>query len=263
MRYLKTKSVFEHSLNTYDESEQWLKDIFLELEDDDYNVSITNSKDRFHSSAAMCRTYDVTIHREKSFKLSDIFETILTSESYMNADGWIINHVRFRTTINKWFSLNRSDIQILKNLDILIKEIHDINYIEISFKMDPTSTVVKESIDPEVKSNLNDILLELEDIGLRIHIEDSIHNKISIIIESLNGFNLDENIYSSLYHLDSYLKEVGYKLRFIQINAKDKDSIRQRQLDSADDLDDLKRLTGVFGYNDFSYINLKYIITWK
>ena len=126
----------------------------------------------------------------------------------------------------------------------------------------PTSDAVKESIDPEVKSNLNDILLELEDIGLRIHIEDSIHNKISILIESLNGFNLDENIYSSLYHLDSYLKEVGYKLRFIQIiNVKDKDSIRQ--LDSADDLDDLKRLTGVFGYNNFSYINLKYIITWK
>ena len=131
----------------------------------------------------------------------------------------------------------------------------------------PTSDAVKESIDPEVKSNLNDILLELEDIGLRIHIEDSIHNKISIRLKAglipfrRNGFNLDENIYSSLYHLDSYLKEVGYKLRFIQINAKDKDSIRQ--LDSADDLDDLKRLTGVFGYNNFSYINLKYIITRK
>jgi len=130
MRYLKSYKIFESS----DESEQWLKDIFLELEDEGYNINIKNSKGNFHSSAAMCSTYDVTISREKSFKLPDIFEIILTSESYMKDDGWYVNRVRFRSIHNKWFSLDKRDINKLRDINILRKEIHEITYIEIEFK---------------------------------------------------------------------------------------------------------------------------------
>lgn len=130
MRYLKSYKIFESS----DESEQWLKDIFLELEDEGYNINIKNSKGNFHSSAAMCSTYDVTISREKSFKLSDIFEIILTAESYMKDDGWYVNRVRFRSIHNIWFSLDKRDINKLRDINILRKEIHEITYIEIEFK---------------------------------------------------------------------------------------------------------------------------------
>jgi hypothetical protein len=130
MRYLKSYKIFESS----DESEQWLKDIFLELEDEGYNINIKNSKGNFHSSAAMCSTYDVTISREKSFKLPDIFEIILTAESYMKDDGWYVNRVRFRSIHNKWFSLDKRDINKLRDINILRKEIHEITYIEIEFK---------------------------------------------------------------------------------------------------------------------------------
>lgn len=130
MRYLKSYKIFESS----DESEQWLKDIFLELEDEGYNINIKNSKGNFHSSAAMCSTYDVTISRDKSFKLPDIFEIILTAESYMKDDGWYVNRVRFRSIHNKWFSLDKRDINKLRDINILRKEIHEITYIEIEFK---------------------------------------------------------------------------------------------------------------------------------
>lgn len=130
MRYLKSYKIFESS----DESEQWLKDIFLELEDEGYNINIKNSKGNFHSSAAMCSTYDVTISREKSFKLPDIFEIILTAESYMKDDGWYVNRVRFRSIHNKWFSLDERDINKLRDINILRKEIHEITYIKIEFK---------------------------------------------------------------------------------------------------------------------------------
>jgi hypothetical protein len=138
MKYLNTYKLFE----SYDESEQWLKEIFLELEDEGYNISIKNSKANFHSSIAMCRTYNVTIDvyksksGRKSFKLSDIFEYILTAESYMEDDGWYVNELRFRSLRPiKWFSLNENDVEKLKDVENLKKEVLDITYLEIEFKM--------------------------------------------------------------------------------------------------------------------------------
>jgi hypothetical protein len=125
---------------------KYLKDIFLELEDMDFNVRIQNSLDNFHSSARFCADYKVTICN-KVFKLSDIFELILTSESYMDANGWFIKSIRFRTYNGdasnneyhlkdvEWFVLNNDDIQKLKNPDNLRKEVHDINYLQIEFKL--------------------------------------------------------------------------------------------------------------------------------
>jgi hypothetical protein len=74
--------------------------------------------------------------------LPDIFEIILTAESYMKDDGWYVNRVRFRTNKNdgirsrpdEWFSLDKRDINKLRDINNLRKEIHEITYIEIEFK---------------------------------------------------------------------------------------------------------------------------------
>jgi hypothetical protein len=131
MRYLKR---FNEST---DISEQWLKDIFLELEDNDFKVIIT--KNNFQSKSLPIRSYDIHINKNqsetiRSFKLSDVFETILTSESYMKDGGWFINSIRFCTNKNEWFSLNSEDIDKLKDINNLRKEVLYINYLVIEFK---------------------------------------------------------------------------------------------------------------------------------
>lgn len=149
--HLKSYKIFEYSSEYI---KDYLNDIFLELEDEGYDVSIKDSTSNFHSSAANCRDYKVIIsslysglpgnfptptdvtykNSSKIFKLSDIFDLVLTTDSYMNDNGWSIYDIRFRTPLNEWFTLNKSDIEKLKNPESLKKEIHDINYIELTFK---------------------------------------------------------------------------------------------------------------------------------
>jgi hypothetical protein len=135
MKYLKSyNKLFE---STYEEIEQYLKDIFLELQDVGFNVRIKNSTGKLPKFLV---EYTVTLSN-KVFKLSDIFELILTSESYMNDNDWFIRSIKFRTYDgndrfkNEWFTLNHDDIQKLKNPDNLRKEVTDINYLEIEFKL--------------------------------------------------------------------------------------------------------------------------------
>ena len=151
MKHIKTYKLFESSS---EDIKQYLSDIFLELEDEGYDVSIKDSTSNFHSSAAMGREYRVIIssaysglpgnhpipdnitykNSGKSFKLSDIFDLILTTDSYMNDNGWSIYDIRFRTPENDWFTLIKSDIEKLRDPEILKKEIHSINYVELTFK---------------------------------------------------------------------------------------------------------------------------------
>lgn len=133
MRYLKR---FNEST---DISEQWLKDIFLELEDNDFKVSIAKNNWSSQSKPLPRMSYDIHISKTqsetiRSFKLSDVFETILTSESYMKDDGWFINSIRFCTNKNEWFSLNSEDIDKLKDINNLRKEVLYITYLVIEFK---------------------------------------------------------------------------------------------------------------------------------
>ena len=87
-------------------------------------INIANILLRFSAAAYVIR----------SFKLSDVFETILTSESYMKDDGWFINSIRFCTNKNEWFSLNSEDIDKLKDINNLRKEVLYITYLVIEFK---------------------------------------------------------------------------------------------------------------------------------
>jgi len=124
---------------------RYLSDIFLELEDEGYDVIIKNNNN-FHNTARSIAFYTVNIYG-KTFKLKDIFELLLTSDDYMTENGWYLHSMRFRrvgrNTIQwkglvvngsqSWFSLNYNDIIKLKEGDIN-KEVLDIDYIEIEFK---------------------------------------------------------------------------------------------------------------------------------
>jgi len=134
MKYLKR---FNESVNM----NQYLSDIFLELEDEGYKVIVDNN-DNFHSSASVIAYHKVIIHG-KTFKLKDIFEVILSADDYMSDNKGYINSMRFRTWVSgsngisgsvpEWFSLNYTDIEKLKAGEIS-KEVLDIDYIEIEFK---------------------------------------------------------------------------------------------------------------------------------
>jgi hypothetical protein len=106
MRYLQSKSVFENWQNVSTKSEvldiiEYLRDIFLEVEDDGFNVDI----DTLTSLYNWGHVYAVTIYKSESplvsspdesirFKIKDVLETILTSESYMKSLGYKINHIQ-------------------------------------------------------------------------------------------------------------------------------------------------------------------------
>jgi len=127
-----------------------------------------------------------------------------------------------------------------------------------------------EKVDVEITDYLQDIFLELQDKGLYMHIQDSTHLKyvshLSVMISTIDmvywsnktakPFDITDDVWASLEHIDGYLTDMGYKLDYISFDASDSDDISQK--DSADDLDDLKRLIGVSGYNSFHSITLKY-----
>lgn len=127
-----------------------------------------------------------------------------------------------------------------------------------------------EKVDTEITDYLKDIFLELQDKGLYLHIQDSTHLKyvshLSLMISTIDmvywsnkaakPFDITDDVWASLEHVDGYLNDMGYQLHFIQFVSDDSQCILQK--DSADDLEDLKRLVGVFGYNSFQSITLKY-----
>lgn len=100
MRYLKSKSVFENSKSD-EYVKDYLRDIFLEVEDDGFNVDIDVSTSLYNWE----NVYTVMIYKSESplnsstdesyrFKIKDVLETILTSESYMKTLGYKLNYIK-------------------------------------------------------------------------------------------------------------------------------------------------------------------------
>lgn len=99
MRYLKSRSVFENSKSEEVlDIKDYLRDIFLEVEDDGFNVDIDVSTSLYNWE----NVYTVMIYKGESplssstdesyrFKIKDVLETILTSESYMKTLGYKLN----------------------------------------------------------------------------------------------------------------------------------------------------------------------------
>jgi len=147
MKHLKNYKLFESSV---EEIKEYLFDIFLELEDKGYDVSIKEtissnplSAPRFRPTPQIktLQLHINSVNARKTFKLVVIFDLILTSDSYMNDNGWFLDHIAFRRTSPSggrigecFFSLNKSDIENLKNPENLKKEINPINYAVLTFR---------------------------------------------------------------------------------------------------------------------------------
>jgi hypothetical protein len=119
-----------HQLNESSEEEitDYLKNIFLELEDMGFNVDIEKSKSFYNKG----RVYSVLIYKseiplasspDKSirFRIKDALETILTADSYMTGEDYRISHIESQEVFpkNKYltiaFGVGGYDQSILTN----------------------------------------------------------------------------------------------------------------------------------------------------
>ena len=124
----------------------------------------------------------------------------------------------------------------------------------------------------EIRSNIKDILLDIEDKGIYTNVYLDIWKKAIMLNEatilisnidlenisssSMNPFTIDNDFFTTLEHLNSYLDSEDYRLSTISFRAKDQDGLIQN--DGCDDLDELKRLIEVWSYDSFESIKLKY-----
>lgn len=126
----------------------------------------------------------------------------------------------------------------------------------------------ESTLNIDIKNHLEDILVELEDLGIYTYIEDSVHNKLNILVSDSpnaggitvtgNTFDMTEDVLTCLNHLTDYLKDVGYKISYIPFKCLQSNEEGIDFYDSADNIEDLKRIVNVFGYGRFKYITLKY-----
>jgi len=97
MIYLKKYKTFENifsdyakEINEYESIKDYLKDIFLELEDEGFDIDIEGRWLRT-SEFEELTGYEVKIKRSKTFLLEDIYDYILTCKSYLKEMGFFIN----------------------------------------------------------------------------------------------------------------------------------------------------------------------------
>ena len=102
MKHLKSYKIFESSddsirayandIDLYESVKDYLKDIFLELEDDEFDIDIEGRwmrTDEFEELTG----YEVKIKRSKTFLLEDIYDYILTCKSYLKDVGFFITEI--------------------------------------------------------------------------------------------------------------------------------------------------------------------------
>lgn len=110
MKYLQSKSVFEHvhykifednisdyakEITEYETIKDYLKDIFLELEDDGFDIDIEGRWIRTQEFEELTG-YEVKIKRNTNFAfflLEDIYDYILTCKSYLKEMGFFITEI--------------------------------------------------------------------------------------------------------------------------------------------------------------------------
>ena len=103
MRYLNSYKLFESSddairvysteIDLSESIKDYLKDIFLELEDDGFEVDIEGRWMRT-SEFEELTGFEVKIIRSKPFLLEEVNEHILTCESYLKENGFQIDNIQ-------------------------------------------------------------------------------------------------------------------------------------------------------------------------
>ena len=129
MRYLNTYKLFESSVEDPKPIIEYLKDIFLEVEDDGFNVDVDTLTSLYNWS----NVFTVTIYKSEfpivrpyvqvrdfndesdRFKIKDVLETILTAESYMKDLGYKLNLIKSNEVHLKYSSQDGYDSSVLKS----------------------------------------------------------------------------------------------------------------------------------------------------
>jgi len=130
MRYLKTHESYNDNIN-YDIITDYIKDICLELSDDNFNIEVVepNYKNLMRLQICIILSHDKI--KADLFKLGDIKDTILRIGDYLNQYGFIISeivsladildngiHKQFKPSLS--FSVEEWD----DNLDVLLLHIY-------------------------------------------------------------------------------------------------------------------------------------------
>lgn len=132
-----------------------------------------------------------------------------------------------------------------------------------------------ESNTEDIRSDIKDILLPLEDNGIHNDImitgmtDTSMLVTVSLLSIDLydlqskihKPFNITDDVLSTLRHLDSYLQSEGLQLSSISFRAKDRDSDMQNgglQNDGAKTWKEFGEYLTRWGYHQFESLVIRY-----
>lgn len=246
MNHLKLYKIFES--DSAEDIRNNLEDIFIELQDAGYNVSITWSyKESKDSKRAGSFTIGIT--RTKSttnlFKLKDVYQTFLTAKGYMDDNDYYLNYIDAKS-VRDYHGLAYSIDLYEKGKGELFDQ--DISSLLIEFELRSDAWINKvvnrynESIDiiysdviqnwiSEVMSNCKYILLELEDQGMQTDVKRSLHprhypmrEKNTVLIECMMSYESPvrwarfgvKDVYD---RLADYMKSEGFEERERRIGS--------------------------------------------
>jgi hypothetical protein len=205
-----------------DEDIQWIKDALLELTDMGYDVNI-----RTHSVYGVSHP-GLTITIDGKLLPIDIGEYLLTIHSYLSEKGYFgfnaydydneysqsRHKVRVRASLKNRMNI-RSERDLPNFVDMLKRFTHKAPFDSVGVSYYKPNKKVNESKHSDVKADIEDILLELEDYGIEYSTDDvkyykdvvNPHTCIRVYIKDKNNqfFRLDD-IMDVLLRLNDYLK---------------------------------------------------------
>jgi len=229
-KVLKESSEEVEKLKSYlmlDEDIQWIKDALLELTDMGYDVNI-----RTHSVYGVSHP-GLTITIDGKLLPIDIGEYLLTIHSYLSEKGYFgfnaydydNEYSQSRHKVRVKASLKGIDNNFERDLpnfvDMLKRFTHKAPFDSVGVSYYKPNKKVNESKHSDIKSDIEDILLELEDYGIEYSTDDVKYYKDGIIpntcirvyIKDKNNqfFRLDD-IMDVLLRLKDYLKGTDYSI---------------------------------------------------
>jgi len=219
-----------------DEDIQWIKDALLELTDMGYDVNI-----RTHSVYGVSHP-GLSITIDGKLLPIDIGEYLLTIHSYLSEKGYFgfnaydydNEYSQSRHEVRVKASLKGIDNNFERDLpnfvDMLKRFTHKAPFDSVGVSYYKPNKKINESKHSDIKSDIEDILLELEDYGIEYSTDDvkyykdgvNPHTCIRVYIKDKNNqfFRLDD-IMDVLLRLKDYLKGTNYSIEIGIPNSVD------------------------------------------
>ena len=250
MRYLKTYKLFEASWYDIKDHIKVLSDMSMDLWDKEFNVQVS---DEIISREHQCIVVNIVKKGSKKFTYPEIKEELLEMVGYMDREGWEILNMEFTHIVSGPLYckldgdklVNISGEEIDYQFDQLI-----VKFVEKDIKTNESTEedihremMIKkyglEEIEEcdEVIRNINDMALEVEDLGITVLVEYSPMTylsfdstpKISVAIiadeKLFAGKIADIDIFTDT--LLSYVKSLGFSTGKNTFTSDDRKLCRQ------------------------------------